>query len=102
MDKEAQNRKNTPVYSGFIKYFPRAMGEVTRVSKKGNDQHNPGQPLHWAKEKSTDHLDCIARHLTDHAKGALHDTDGQLHLAKVAWRAMAALEIYLEENETLR
>ena len=94
----AAERKSTPIYSGVVKYFPRALAAVARVSKSGNDQHNPGQPLHWAKEKSTDHEDCIMRHLTDHASGEPHDDDGQLHLAKVAWRALAALQTYLEKS----
>ena len=93
-----KERKNTPIYSGVVRYFPDALREVARVSKAGNDQHNPGQPLHWAKEKSTDHEDCILRHLTDHAAGEDRDTDGQLHLAKVAWRALAALQTYLERK----
>lgn len=79
---------------GLLDYFPDALAEVARVSKAGNDQHNPGQPLHWAKEKSTDHADCIIRHLVD--RGTL-DTDGQRHSAKVAWRALALLQIELEE-----
>ena len=91
-------RKDTPIYSGVVKYFPDALKAVARVSKTGNDQHNPGQPLHWAKEKSTDHEDCIVRHLTDHAGGEHWDTDGHLHLAKVAWRALAALQTYIERN----
>ena len=36
-----------------------ALAEVARVSKAGNDQHNPGQPLHWARDKSADHADCV-------------------------------------------
>lgn len=90
---DPKERKDTPIYSGVLKYFPLALAEVARVSKAGNDQHNPGQPLHWAKDKSTDHHDCIVRHLVD--AGTL-DSDGQRHSAKVAWRALAALEVELE------
>jgi hypothetical protein len=95
---EAQKRKATPVYSGVLKYFPDAIKEVARLSKKGNDQHNPDQPLHWAREKSTDHLDCIARHLIDHSLDKF-DTDGERHLAKVAWRALAQLQLDLENAD---
>lgn len=94
-------RKNTPIYSGFVKYFPLAMAEVSRVSKAGNDQHHPGEPLWWDKTKSADHLDALMRHLTDTAMDIEVDTDEQLHLAKVAWRAMANLEIYLENKKSL-
>lgn len=89
----AAERKATPVYSGVLRYFPDAIAEVARVSKAGNDQHNPGQPLHWSKGKSTDHDNCIARHLLD--AGTI-DTDGQRHRGKVAWRALASLQIELE------
>ncbi len=88
-------RKLTPIYSGVLKYFPKALAEVARVSYVGNEQHNPGEPLHWAREKSTDQHDCIVRHLLE--AGTL-DTDGQRHSAKVAWRALAALELELEKE----
>lgn len=79
--------------TGVIDYFPLAIIEVARISKRGNDQHNPGQPLHWARGKSADHADCIARHLIE--RGTI-DTDGQRHSAKAAWRALALLQEELE------
>lgn len=96
MTDEASSRKSTPIYSGVLKYFPHALEEIARVSQVGNDQHNKGEPLHWDRAKSTDELDALLRHLTDHAKGDIFDTDGQRHLAKVAWRALARLEKDLE------
>ena len=96
---EAAARKATPVYSGFVKYFPRAMQEVARISYIGNEQHNPGQPLHWDRSKSQDELDAMMRHLLDDAMGLEVDTDLCLHKAKVAWRAMADLEKYLEMED---
>jgi len=94
----AQRRKQRPMYSGLLAYFPDALEEVSGVSFVGNNQHNPGQPLHWAKEKSTDEPDCIIRHLKDHATGATHDSDGLRHLAKVAWRALAFLQREIEKE----
>lgn len=91
----ATDRKGIPLAAGCLDYFPLALAEVARVSKAGNDQHNPGQPLHWAREKSTDHADCILRHMID--RGLL-DSDGQRHSAKVAWRALAMLQIELEKE----
>jgi hypothetical protein len=87
-------RKNIPVMSGVLDYFPAALAEVARVSKAGNDQHNPGEPLHWARGKSTDQADTLVRHLME--RGTL-DTDGMRHSAKVAWRALALLQTELEE-----
>jgi len=90
---DKQDRKDTPVCSGVLDYFPAALAEVARVSKAGNDQHNPGQPLHWARGKANDHADCIIRHLME--RGTM-DTDGMRHSAKVAWRALALLQEELE------
>lgn len=91
-------RKATPVFSGVLKYFPDAIIAVARCSYIGNEQHNPGQPLHWAKGKSMDHEDCLLRHLLDDATGVPMDTDNIPHLAKVAWRALAALQTRIENE----
>jgi len=90
---DAAARKAMPIATGVLDYFPLALAEVATLSKAGNDQHNPGQPLHWDKTKSTDHADCIVRHLID--RGA-RDTDGMRHSAKLAWRALALLQTELE------
>ena len=94
-DKHTE-RKNMPVYTGVIKYFPNALKYVSKVSLQGNNQHHPDKPLHWDKSKSTDHLDALTRHLIDADK---IDDDGLLHLGKVAWRALAALEDYIEKTK---
>jgi len=93
-NQEAANRKKIPVFSGVLKYFPNAIKEVAKCSQAGNDQHHPNMPLHWDMDKSKDELDALTRHLIDHSIDPL-DTDGQLHLAKVAWRALAGLERFL-------
>ena len=98
LPSDAIERKGLPITTGVLDYFPLALAAVAQVSKAGNDQHNPGQPLHWARGKSTDHHDCIARHLID--RGTL-DTDGQRHSAKLAWRALAALQVELEQERGL-
>lgn len=93
---DAAARKAAPMAEGVLWYFPAALAEVARVSKAGNDQHNPGQPMHHARGKSTDHADCILRHLAD---AGLKDSDGLRHTAKVAWRALALLQEELERQE---
>lgn len=92
---EAQIRKDRPVFSGVLRYFPDALLEVAELSRIGNEQHNPGQPLHWAKGKSTDHNDALLRHLID---TGTRDTDGVRHAAKVAWRALAQLQTEIENE----
>ncbi len=95
METEADRRKKIPVTSGVLFYFPDAIREVAKCSQVGNDQHHPDKPLHWDKSKSTDEYDCMNRHLLDHQENPI-DTDGTLHLAKVAWRALAGLQRYMD------
>lgn len=94
---DAKKRKGTPVYSGVLAYFPDALAAVAELSQVGNDQHNPGKPLHWDRSKSGDEYDALARHLLDRAAGDEFDTDGVRHMAKAAWRALAALQKEIEK-----
>ena len=95
---DAKARKAMPIARGVLDYFPDAVAAIAHVSKVGNDQHNPGQPMHWAKGKSSDHADCIVRHLIERGK---IDTDGLRHTAKAAWRALALLQTEIEEATVL-
>jgi len=91
------DRKQTPVFTGVLKYFPDAIKCISKVSLQGNLQHHPDKPLHWDKSKSADDLDALARHLID--AGTIDD-DGIRHSAKVAWRALANLQRELEQDVT--
>ena len=93
LNNNAQERKATPIFSGFLNYFPDAVCEIARLSQIGNDQHNPDQPLHWDRSKSGDEADALSRHLL---QSGTMDDDGVLHSTKVAWRAMALLQKELE------
>lgn len=88
-------RKTFPVASGVLDYFPDALVAISNVSWAGNNQHNPGEPLHWAREKSTDEADTLIRHFLQ--RGSL-DTDGLRHTAKMAWRALALLQKEVEDE----
>ena len=59
-------RKALPIFTYLTEYFPDATLAEVGVSVAGNEQHNPGQPLHWARGKSTDQLNTAFRHLWDH------------------------------------
>lgn len=90
---DPKERKKFPITTGVIDYFPDALLAIARVSHQGNEQHNPGQPLHWAREKSTDQADTILRHLIQRGT---RDTDGMRHSAKAAWRILALLQLEIE------
>lgn len=98
LPSEAEERKKRPIATGVLDYFPDAIAEVAYVSHVGNAQHNPGQPLHWDKSKSSDEADALMRHLLQ--RGG-RDTDGTRHSAKVAWRALALLQREIERERIL-
>jgi hypothetical protein len=87
-------RKRIPLATGLLDYFPDALAAVAEVSRIGNEQHHPGQPLHWDRAKSTDEADALLRHFIDRGK-----MDGEVrHTAKVAWRALAMLQKEIEAD----
>ena len=90
---DSRERKGLPIATGVIDYFPDALAEIALVSRTGNDQHNPGAPLHWDRSKSGDESDALIRHFLERGE---FDTDGMRHSAKVAWRALALLQKELE------
>ena len=90
---EFELRKKLPVTTGVLDYFPLSIAYMAMVSYLGNEKHNPGQPLHWAREKSNDHADCAGRHLIDRK---CFD-NGILEAGQLAWRALADLQLMLEQ-----
>lgn len=95
---DSAERKNYPMLSGCLKYFPAAIAGISKISKAGNDKHNPGQAMHHARGKSTDHGDCILRHLTDTedllaalSRNTSGVTKEQVlaEASSLAWRALA-------------
>lgn len=94
IETSSDERKKFPMARGLLDYFPDALAEVSRVSYLGNEKHNPGQPMHHSRGKSTDHADCILRHLV--GRGGF---DGDVReSAALAWRALALLQEELERE----
>jgi hypothetical protein len=93
MKQTAQERKDTPVYSGVLMYFPDAINALAQCSKAGNEQHNPGTPLGWDRSKSGDEMDALMRHAME---AGTVDDDRVRHSTKTLWRAAANLQKELE------
>lgn len=93
---DSAERKRWPLFSGLLRYFPAALANVSNHSFLGNEKHNPGMPMQHARNKSSDHEDCIMRHLMDaaeHKPGSAVRID---ELRGVAWRALALLQVECE------
>lgn len=103
LPQDSKIRKDYPLYRGLLKYFPAALALVAKISKIGNDKHNPGKEMHHARGKSGDHEDCILRHLidlhADYGKGVGRDEQGIPQVGYIAWRALALAQIWLEKND---
>lgn len=93
---DAAARKRLQLYTFMFTYFPDAWLAVVDVARSGNDQHNPGEPLHWARGKSTDQMNAAFNHVFDYGLGEQCDTDGCYHLAKAIWRLSAQLQLDIE------
>ena len=92
-------RGQYPMADGCLDYFPNALAEVSRISFEGNQKHNPGQKMNWARGKSTDHRNKIIRHTVD----SLPETEVAIeHAAQAAWRALAHLQEKIEHVRGVR
>lgn len=94
---DSAERKEYPLLRGCLRYFPAALAGIARISKAGNNKHNPGEEMYHARGKSTDHGDCIIRHLIDvedllanYNRGApLSGRELLDEVSQMAWRALA-------------
>ncbi len=95
---DSKERKDYPLFRGVLRYFSAALAGVARISKNGNDKHNPGEEMYHARGKSTDHGDCIIRHLMDvedllaaYNRGNTGISKQQIldEVSQMAWRALA-------------
>lgn len=103
---DSAERKNYPLLSGCLCYFPAALAGVARISRLGNDKHNPGEELHHARWKSIDHGDCIIRHIIDTQdllsaldKNVVGVTASDIlnEVDSLAWRVLAYSQILHEK-----
>lgn len=102
---DSAERKKVPLASGLLDYFPAALCEAAATSQKGNDKHRPGKKLSHSRGLSSDHTDCILRHLVDYqamkAGGMASMPGGRAQLREelgnLCWRALAFAQEQLEE-----
>lgn len=100
---DSASRKEIPLFRGPLRYFPAALAGVAKVCKLGNDKHNPGEDMHHARGKSSDHADCQLRHLMDMSEdfghGVGRDENGVPQVDLNAWRALALAQQWHEDND---
>lgn len=116
LPRDDKERKNLPLFKMICGYFPKALREVTRVCVANNVRYNPDRTpndINWARGKSTDQLGSLFRHILEARVDGLvfEDLPPEVQaacgpgfervyvLAEAAWRALAALELQIEEQE---
>jgi hypothetical protein len=88
----------SPVFQGLFDYFPRACKAVADVSAGGARKYA------WKGWESVPdginrYNNALGRHIVNLGIEGEYDVDGFLHRAQIAWNAMAALELWLKEQE---
>ncbi len=83
----------------FFRKFPRAIEAVARVSEAGDAKHNGTVRSYLSVENGhQEYSESMMRHIFDEIiEGPIELEDGSLHAAKIAWGALARLEIHLEK-----
>lgn len=95
-DQEEKQSK-PPIISMLLQYFPNALLNVAHVSEIGAKKHGEGS---WkdAEDGVRMYQDALGRHLLFHPLDInVEEGEFVLHGAQVAWNALAALELAIEE-----
>lgn len=107
-----QARKDFPLLTVLVAYFPDAVEALVALCVQGNIQHKvddsavnpfklPEDTITWDRSKSTDNGNTAMRHLWDHNRakrgvGSVIDNDKVLHIVKAFWRAGAEAQLTIE------
>lgn len=95
-----------PIFQGLLDYFPRAITAVANVSLAGANKYS------WKGWEKVDdgvnrYRNAAARHIVKESIEGPYDAEmaarGEqiLHLAQIAWNDLAALELYLREQDAV-
>lgn len=90
----------SPVVRGALHYFPRALMEVGVVSKVGAEKY-AWDGWRFVDDAFERYLDALGRHLLLMSKESHDQETHMLHLAHVAWNALALLEMKLEKGKDI-
>lgn len=107
-------RKSLPLFQQLVRYFPKTLREMTKVSVVNNVRYNPDREpadINWNRGKSPDQFGSAFRHMLEHAvDGKIYDdVDPEIAkrtgikriyvLAQAVWRLSAACEEEIENRE---
>jgi len=88
-----------PVTQGVLHYFPRALKAVAMVSFAGAQKY-AWKGWEAVPDGINRYQNALGRHLlAEEIEGPVDADTKCLHKAQIAWNALAALELYLREQE---
>jgi hypothetical protein len=91
-----------PIWRGAIDYFPRAIRAVAGISEYGAKKY-AWKGWETVPDGISRYTDAMVRHVFSETIEGPNDIgpngSGLLHKAHTAWNALAALELYLREQE---
>lgn len=99
IDPGAKYDTGKPHVYSVLRYFPRAIEQVARVSEHGAKNHG-WDTWDTIKNAGTRYADAQIRHELAVCRGEETDEESELlHLAHMAWDALARLELRLRDGE---
>jgi hypothetical protein len=105
LSTNSKERKETPIYSGVFKYFPKTIVAVAQQSQIGHEKHyNKDDPMEYDPSKSPDDADALLRHVLDYlACEKSGDVQGMREAAMaIAWRGWAFSEKILDKCDGVK
>jgi len=87
-----------PIFQGVTNYFPRAVRAVAMVSARGAEKYS-WNGWETVSDGVNRYNNALGRHQLDMVIDGEYDKDGFLHRGQIAWNALAALELWLREQE---
>lgn len=81
------------LHTVFAGMYPNACVKLAAYAEYGSAKHNPGEPLHWAFDKSSEHAESAARHLAQCDQ--IDPETGESHALGLLCRAFMLLETQL-------
>lgn len=88
----------SPVYQGLFDYFPRACMAVANVSGGGAKKY-AWKGWEQVPDGINRYMNAAGRHTLKLSTEGEYDPEGFLHRAQIAWNDLAALELWLREQE---
>jgi hypothetical protein len=88
-----------PVIAGCMRLFPRALAEVAKISQAAQKKYPSYDNWQRVENGFERYTEALGRHMLAEGVQETDPEDGGLEAAKVAWNALARLELKLRGEQ---